>query len=309
MRDLRTLVMLFWRVLLVVCRHVFFGLGQAYRRWQQKIAQPRPLTKYAFMPASWVGHVSWRAYVAGLCAVWLVLFVSDAPMHALISDVDPAIRRLFVALTNWGRSEWFLVPSGLYFLALCAMAVAAKTLFFKTLYVHSSAILGAVFLSVALSGIAVQLLKAIFGRLRPGRAESLEGFNFYPFSFDSAYTSMPSGHATTAFSFAIMICFLLPRLKWLFGMIAFLIIVSRVVVSAYYPSDVYLGALLGTACAVIVRHMMANRNLVFSHHSAPPSRRANQSLSAWIKALAKRLEMRFLACTEPINLTQNETKS
>ena len=63
--------------------------------------------------------------------------------------------------------------------------------------------------------------------------------------------SMPSNHASNAFAFAMTIWFMLKgnRLSLLFVAVAALIGISRVIVGVHYPSDVFVGALVGTAAA------------------------------------------------------------
>jgi undecaprenyl-diphosphatase len=103
------------------------------------------------------------------------------------------------------------------------------------------------------------------------------------------YASLPSGHATTAFAALVAFGTLWPRSRTLWLVYALLIAVSRVVVTAHYPSDVLAGALVGIAGAVTVRHYFAQRRLGFAigpdgtiHQYAGPSVRR-------IKAVARGL--------------------
>jgi undecaprenyl-diphosphatase len=68
----------------------------------------------------------------------------------------------------------------------------------------------------------------------------------------SSTSSMPSGHATSAFAGAIMISQIWPRARAVWWTLAVLIAFSRVYLGHHYPSDVAAGALLGTAVAVWV---------------------------------------------------------
>jgi undecaprenyl-diphosphatase len=62
--------------------------------------------------------------------------------------------------------------------------------------------------------------------------------------------SMPSGHAATSFAGAVVLTYMLPRGAPLFFLLAAAIGFSRVYVGVHYPSDVLVGALLGTLVAL-----------------------------------------------------------
>ena len=61
--------------------------------------------------------------------------------------------------------------------------------------------------------------------------------------------SFPSGHTLHAVSFAILFVAYFPMLAWLVVPFASLVAISRVVLGLHYPTDVAVGALIGTALA------------------------------------------------------------
>jgi undecaprenyl-diphosphatase len=87
---------------------------------------------------------------------------------------------------------------------------------------------------------------------------------FSPFSWPAAYASLPSGHATTAFSVLVIFGWLWSRARAVVLIYALLIAASRIVVTAHYPTDVAAGALVGVLGAVMVRRYFAQRGLGFS---------------------------------------------
>lgn len=65
----------------------------------------------------------------------------------------------------------------------------------------------------------------------------------------SDVNSFPSGHAATAAGLAAALSWRYPRGTWLFFLLAASAAAQRVATSAHYPSDVFMGAALGLACA------------------------------------------------------------
>jgi undecaprenyl-diphosphatase len=124
--------------------------------------------------------------------------------------------------------------------------------------------IGFLFAAIAVPGLFVTVVKHIIGRARPMVGGSLNPYLFDPFTWPAAYASLPSGHAATAFSVLVAFGTLWPRARTVLWLYALLIVVSRVVVMAHYPSDVLAGALVGTAGALLVRRWFALRRLGFS---------------------------------------------
>lgn len=65
--------------------------------------------------------------------------------------------------------------------------------------------------------------------------------------------SFPSGHTTMAFAFAVTYFLAAPRsiVSYLLFLAAFVIGIGRVYMGFHYPSDVLVGAMLGTVCALV----------------------------------------------------------
>lgn len=62
--------------------------------------------------------------------------------------------------------------------------------------------------------------------------------------------SFPSGHTMHAFSFSILLSYYLPDIASLVWGFTALVALSRVVLGLHYPSDVFVGALLGSLLAL-----------------------------------------------------------
>ena len=108
-----------------------------------------------------------------------------------------------------------------------------------------------VILAVAGSGLGANLLKLVLiGRTRPHTAELSAHFSetfgdWMPLLTDSAQQSTPSSHTATGVAFAIALCWLYPRGRWIFVVLAVLAACQRMTSSSHYLSDVLWGAALG----------------------------------------------------------------
>lgn len=110
------------------------------------------------------------------------------------------------------------------------------------------------------SGLVANLLKYAVPRTRPRDFDLSSGSVWDTFVRTSQTSwgmhSFPSAHTATAVGLAMMLSALYPRGRWFFAILAFLVGVQRVAVSAHFPSDVFAGAavgwLCGTACVLLM---------------------------------------------------------
>ena len=166
-------------------------------------------------------------------------------------------------ITDFGKSAYVLWTLALLLLAL--VLIAAKLGAWRRVVLLSLATrVQFLFLAVLLPVLVGDLLKGIIGRGRPFVGGEANAFNFSHWSWSEAYSSLPSGHATTAFALAFAVSALWPRTTaWMFGY-AIAIAVSRLVLLAHHPSDVVAGALTGIIGAMAVRYWFAARRLAFT---------------------------------------------
>jgi membrane-associated phospholipid phosphatase len=201
---------------------------------------------------------------AAMFVCWLICMVFfDGPVAQAVMRAPRWVIWPFDQITDFGKSGWFLWPLGLLFLALAALPPPLTKV--------SQAVLAAVmvrvgflFLAIGVPGLFVSIVKRMIGRARPLATGHIDPFAFAPFIWRADYASLPSGHATTAFSVLVAFGTLWPRGRTVLLLYALAISVSRVMVMAHYPSDVLAGAVVGTVGALMVRHYFALRRLGFS---------------------------------------------
>lgn len=197
-------------------------------------------------------------------AMLLILIVTiDAAAIRGVRHVPRWIVAFFDDITDYGKSGWFLWPLGLLFIALAALP-SALTPFSQRVLAAIMVRVGFLFTAIAVPGLFVTIVKRMIGRARPMVGGSLDPYLFSPFAWHPAYAGLPSGHATTAFAVLVAFGTLWPRARTVLLIYALLIAVSRVMVNAHYPSDVFAGALVGIAGAVLVRRYFAQRRLGFA---------------------------------------------
>jgi membrane-associated phospholipid phosphatase len=180
-------------------------------------------------------------FVVLFCVVGYFFF--DLPIAEYCNSVfsNIKIRRVLKDISKLGIATFYLIFSAMIFL------------FFR--FIRKRAIWSNrglfVFLSISLSGVLILVTKFIFGRYRPKMFfnEQLYGFEF--FQLKGKITSFPSGHASTIVALMLSLYFISPKYRVIYFIIAFVIVISRVLVCHHYLTDVVVGsyvAVITTLC-------------------------------------------------------------
>jgi undecaprenyl-diphosphatase len=220
------------------------------------VRAPRRMAGASMLPGA-------RAALALLAAAVLIgasMLVLDGWALAQQKRVPIWVIELFNAITDYGRSGWFLWPSGVLIIVLALLA-ATSPRFARLTLISLIVRLEFIFVAIALPGLVGTIVKHVIGRVRPS---AIGPFAYVPFSWRPEYASMPSGHATTAFAVAVALGALWPRARPLLWLYALVIAASRVIIAAHYPSDVVAGACLGGFGALLIRNYFAARRLSFA---------------------------------------------
>jgi len=197
--------------------------------------------------------------VTVLVATVSMIWFDAAAIHAA-ARLPTAINETYNVITDYGRSGWFLWPSAILVLVTAAARTMAVTRTSQLVLASVAVRSGYVFLAVAIPGLLDTIGKRWIGRVRPSE---FGPFTYHPLSWNDFYASLPSGHTAAAFSALVAIGSIFPRLRPLLWIYAVTIAMSRVIISAHYPSDTIAGAAVGAFGAVLVREWFAARRLGF----------------------------------------------
>lgn len=126
------------------------------------------------------------------------------------------------------------------------LSAIVAILLFKRLY-GAKVILG-IIVAVALSDIiAARVFKPLVERPRPQYSTT----NVRLLVPSQSSYSFPSNHAANVFAAATVIGLMIPLVRGIAMVFAFLVAYSRVYVGVHYPGDVIAGALLGICCGML----------------------------------------------------------
>lgn len=166
--------------------------------------------------------------VACLAAAGLSFAFIDRPAAVHAHRLGRATHQVFAFITQFGQSTGYLAISGIAFLLLFAINRSWRRYAWPAAFV---------FLNVALSGAIVDIVKVIVGRARPKLLFSQGLYGFTWFGNGPDRWSFPSGHVATATALALSLT-LIWRQWWpVWWVCALLIVASRVIIGAHYPSD------------------------------------------------------------------------
>ena len=235
-------------------------------------------------PTSGRGFATYAALAAAVAGASMLWF--DAPAIAEVATWPHWIVWLFGEITRFGLSGWFLVPLGTLLVAAAFVDGPWMPQSARLLLGTVTVRLGFLFVAVAVPGLINNLLKRVIGRARPSQ---LGPYFYDPLAWRAAFESLPSGHATTAFSVLVAFGAVFPDLRWLLWLYALVIAASRVIVQAHYPSDVVAGAALGGLMALAVRDWCARRRLGLYIGSDGKVRPLPAASPARLKGVARRL--------------------
>jgi len=138
------------------------------------------------------------------------------------------------------------------------------------------------FTAIATSGIAVNVLKVIFGRTRPWLYVHRDQYAFRFFEIGYDVNSFPSGHACTAGAAAIAMCLLAPRWRWFWVAIGLTLALTRVALYSHFVSDVLVGLWFATVWTLWLWRVFERRRWLAPHPTPLKTR-----IGGWLRRLIK----------------------
>ena len=168
----------------------------------------------------------------------------DFEIHKFVNETSENLYLIefFKNITILGSSAWYF---GISFFFIVAIFFFKKIEILKLKKIDTliNFFISSFFYLLTI-GITTQIGKHLFGRARPNYTNFEDQFNFNIFSFESSHHSFPSGHSSTIFMVCLILCAVLPKLKYWFYFLASIIALSRVIVGAHFFTDIVAGALL-----------------------------------------------------------------
>jgi len=251
--------------------------------WFALVVRPRRVAAARLVPLT--ARLACGVFAAAVL-VTLAMLALDFRAMTFAHTLPLWVIDTFNEITDFGQGGWFLIPIGTIIVLAAIHATPAAGRIGNLVIVSLIVRLEFVFLAVALPGLTVTIVKRLIGRVRPS---DLGPFAYMPWSWQPAYASMPSGHATTACAAAVAIGAVWPKARvpmWIFAVV---IALSRVVITAHYVSDVIAAGFVGAFGAILVRNWFAARRLGFVAEPDGTVRALPGPSRRRLKAVARRL--------------------
>src|SRR5206468_505552 len=123
--------------------------------------------------------------VAGICAALAVIVLSMAFADTRAVEAAQILPNwastLFEAITDFGKSSWFLVPIGALLAAITALASRGLTHLSRLVLASMAVRLEFLFLAIAVPSLFTTVVKRLIGRARPLVSGQPDPFLYMPF--------------------------------------------------------------------------------------------------------------------------------
>ena len=206
---------------------------------------------------------TWPLFLVGMVAVLGILGSIDVIASRGAIAWPDQWRAPFFFITDYGLSDWILIPS-LVLMILLRLAMFPLKGVWRQASGELAVLSSFVFLGVGVPGLITTFLKRLIGRSRPDEFDNVGAFSFQNFFNDWTFQSFPSGHSTTAIATAFVVGFIYPPLFPILFVVGAVVALSRVPVGAHYPTDIFAGLIVGMLGAYFVRNLFARKGWLFT---------------------------------------------
>ncbi len=201
---------------------------RAWRAWQRWAATPGGEMVLSFTA------------VALLCLALIATL--DRPAALWFHRLDATWHEFFKTLSDLGTAGPYLMVTAI---AFAALRLTARLGMFKARAgaLKAYSMVAAFFFSaIAASGLLINVLKLLFGRVRPKLLFRDELYGFDWFRLGADFHSFPSGHAQTITALMVALFLLVPRFGVGYLAVGAAIAMGRAIVYAHYLADIVAGA-------------------------------------------------------------------
>ena len=178
-----------------------------------------------------------KPWVVVSCIGLIILSIlyADQPIAYYFHSLHQHGYTIFLVwLTTLGMNQLYIVP-------LFILGVIFRYVYHNTLWATRTWFLWS---CVLVPNIVCVVLKIGLGRARPDLWFSDQQYGFYGIHTQSSYWSFPSGHTTTVMGFVFGLSVLFPRYTMLYLIFGLMVVVSRVMLTQHYLSDVMVASYL-----------------------------------------------------------------
>src|SRR5262249_13053284 len=135
--------------------------------WLALVVRPRRFPQSRLLPP----HLRLGlGALAGVILVGLAMSLLGARGFAFAGTLPPWLVDTFNEITDFGKSNWFLIPIGGLIVLAAILAAPAAGRFANLVLTSLIVRFTYVFIAIALPGLFVTIVKRLIGRLRPSEA-------------------------------------------------------------------------------------------------------------------------------------------
>ncbi|EME71636.1 membrane-associated phospholipid phosphatase [Paramagnetospirillum caucaseum] len=205
-----------------------------------------------------------RTWGTVYCALLVLIgyVILDRPLARFLkAQVTGEFEGFWKTITHLGLGGVWMVPAGLLALGLILSALAAPGLEERARLRRMAWVPGFLFLSMAASGIAGNIVKMLVGRTRPAALFDSGIYDFVPLTRGYLTNSFPSGHTQAIFAAMTALALIFPRYDLAFIAVALLVGLSRVLTTVHFLSDAVAGAWLGVMVTLVLHSLLIKRGI------------------------------------------------